>query len=508
MSIATIFSTLSLPKTCGLALIGGFIAASVIYFLTVPNVIKDRRRRHLPPGPPGLPFIGNLLDLADSDLVRGKVQNWAQQYGQIFYTKIGGTDYVWLSSPKLKTPLPLAQDVASAGRRQLFMPYGPQWRSLRKTSHALLNAATAIKYQPIQDYESKQMMVELLDSPAQFYQHSRRYSASVIMLVTYGYRLPSWEHPLMKKIYTVLDNLTEMTAPGAHAVDSFPSLTFLPQMLLGNWRTFGKRVFDHDSKVYLDLWENLKKEVDDGTAKNCFCKSFYENDPAKQGIDDLLAAYTCGGLVEAGAETTSTTLNNFMLAMTLFPETAKRAQEEIDRVIGSERMPGFDDEKQLPYVRAMIKETLRWRAVNKFGMTHATSEDDWAIHMDPELHKNPAEYQPERYLKKPLPAADYINSNDPYERDHFTYGAGRRVCPGVHVAERSLYIGVVRTLWGFNISKVKGTKGDFIEPETGMVRGFLSVPKPFECEITPRSAKHAKIIRETFGEDEKAGIEN
>lgn len=266
----------------------------------------------MPPGPPGLPFIGNLLDLADSDLVRGKVQNWARQYGEIFYTKIGGTDYVWLSSPKVvkdlmdkksaiyssRPPLPLAQNVASAGRRQLFMPYGPQWRSLRKQSHALLNSTAAIKYEPIQDYESKQMMMELLDSPAQFYQHSRRYSASVIMLVTYGYRLPNWEHPLMKKIYTVLDNLTEMTAPGAHAVDSFPSLTFLPQVLLGNWRRFGKRVFDHDSKVYMDLWENLKREVDDGTAKNCFCKSFYQNDPAKQGIDDLLAAYTCGGLVE------------------------------------------------------------------------------------------------------------------------------------------------------------------------------------------------------------------
>lgn len=221
------------------------------------------------------------------------------------------------------------------------------------------------------------MMNELLDSPDQFYQHNRRYSASVIMLVTYGYRLPTWEDPLMKRIYTVLDNLTEMTAPGAHAVDSFPSLTGLPQVLLGNWRSFGKKVFDHDSKLYLDLWERLKKEVDSGVAKNCFCKSFYLNDPAKQGIDDLLAAYTCGGLVEAGAETTSTTLNNFVLAMTLFPVAARKAQEELDRVIGSQRMPGFEDEQQLPYIRALIKEVLRWRAVNKFGMTHATSEDDW-----------------------------------------------------------------------------------------------------------------------------------
>ena len=331
------------------------------------------------------------MDLADSDLVRVKARQWAKDHGEIFYTKIGGTDYVWLSSPRVvkdlmdkkssiyssRAALPLAQDVASAGRRQLFMPYGAQWRSLRKSSHALLNSTTAIKYQPVQDYESKQMMNELLESPELFYQHNRRYSASVIMLVTYGYRLPTWEDPLMKKIYTVLDNLTEMTAPGAHAVDSFPSLTNLPQALLGNWRSFGKKVFDHDSKVYLDLWNNLKKEVDAGTAKDCFCKSFYLNDPAKQGIDNLLAAYTCGGLVEAGSETTSTTLNNFMLAITLFPDVSRKAQEELDRVIGSERMPGFEDEQQLPYIRALIKEILRWRAVNKFGMPHATSEDDW-----------------------------------------------------------------------------------------------------------------------------------
>jgi cytochrome P450 len=353
--------------------------------------LKDSRRRHLPPGPKGLPFIGNLLDLADSDLVREKVKVWAEKHGEIFYTKIGGSDYVWLSSPKVvkdlmdkkssiyssRPPLPLAQDVASAGRRQLFMPYGAQWRSLRKSSHALLNITAAIKYEPVQNYESKQMMAEFLNSPEDFYQHNRRYSASVIMLVTYGHRLDTWEHPLMKKIYTVLDNLTEMTAPGAHAVDSFPSLQGLPQWLLGNWRTFGKRVFDHDSKVYLDLWNNLKKEVDQGIARECFCKDFYLNNPAAQGIDDLLAAYTCGGLVEAGAETTSTTLNNFMLAMVLFPDVAVKAQAEIDAVVGSDRMPGFEDEASLPYVRAMVKEVLRWRPVNKFGMTHATSEDDW-----------------------------------------------------------------------------------------------------------------------------------
>ena len=129
-----------------------------------------------------------------------------------------------------------------------------------------------------------------------------------------------------------------------------------------------------------------------------------------------------------------------------------------------------------------------------------------AIHMDPNLYENPSDFQPDRYLNKPLSAADYINSNDPYDRDHFTYGAGRRVCPGVHVAERSLYINIVRTLWAFNIGKKKSAEGGVIEPETGMIRGFLSVPKPFVCEITPRSARHIKVVRDSFSQAEKEGI--
>jgi len=202
--------------------------------------------------------------------------------------------------------------------------------------------------------------------------------------------------------------------------------------------------------------------------------------------------------------------------MLLFPQAATKAQQEIDRVVGPDRLPTWEDEQDLPYVRALIKETLRWRPVNKFGMPHCTSEDDWyegffipkgsvimlnwwAIHFDPSIHAAPDNFEPERYLDKPLPAADYINVNDPYERDHFTYGAGRRVCPGVHVAERSLYINIVRTLWGFDITKEVDAQGNVIEPETGMVRGFLSVPKPFRASLSVRSGNREKVIREEYG---------
>ena len=126
--------------------------------------------------------------------------------------------------------------------------------------------------------------------------------------------------------------------------------------------------------------------------------------------------------------------------------------------------------------------------------------------MDAQLHDDPTAFDPSRYLARPLPAADYININDPYERDHFTYGAGRRVCPGVHVAERSLYINIVRTLWGFDIAKATDGTGRVIEPDTEMVPGFLSVPKPFVASIRPRSPQHQKVIREAFRETEARGL--
>jgi cytochrome P450 len=71
----------------------------------------------------------------------------------------------------------------------------------------------------------------------------------------------------------------------------------------------------------------------------------------------------------AGADTTAATLNSFVLAITVFPDALAGAHEELDRVVGPNRLPTFDDEDKLPYIRAMVKETLRWRPVAVLGGT-------------------------------------------------------------------------------------------------------------------------------------------
>ena len=107
---------------------------------------------------------------------------------------------------------------------------------------------------------------------------------------------------------------------------------------------------------------------------------------------------------------------------------------------------------------------------------------------------------PERFLGYDLPAAAYLNIANPNDRDHFSYGAGRRVCPGVHVAEKSLFLNIARVLWAFNISKKLDKEGNAIEPNTAMVPGWMTIPQPFECSITPRSEQKAALITEIWQE--------
>ena len=106
-----------------------------------------------------------------------------------------------------------------------------------------------------------------------------------------------------------------------------------------------------------------------------------------------------------------------------------------------------------------------------------------------------------------MTTAEAMNTATPEARDHYSFGAGRRSCSGVHVAQNSLFINVARTLWAFNIHKGKDpNSGAVLEPRSDTENGFLAIPKRFPCHFEPRSAKHARIIEQTWFEAQKEGL--
>lgn len=95
----------------------------------------------------------------------------------------------------------------------------------------------------------------------------------------------------------------------------------------------------------------------------------------EEDFSDDLAAYISGSLLQAGSETTSGVLVGFIQAMIIFPEVAKKAQNEIDRVC-RDRMPDLNDIPDLPIIRACMKECLRWMPGVPLGISHAATQDD------------------------------------------------------------------------------------------------------------------------------------
>lgn len=229
----------------------------------------------------------------------------------------------------------------------------------------------------------------------------------------------------------------------------------------------------------------------------------YEDETANLTREDEEAIiWTAASLYGAGADTTVITLTIFTLAMIMFPNVQRKAQEEIDRVVGPNRLPNFDDRDRLPYTNALVKETLRWWPIAPMGFPHRVESDIeydglhipkgalllpavwWFLH-DPEIYADPSSFDPERFLSP-------RNEPDP---DTEGFGYGRRICPGRFFADSSLYINIVRTLATFNFDKSIDKDGREISVDVKPKPGILSYPTEFQFQVTPRSQQHVNLIR-------------
>ncbi|KAI8229430.1 UDP-glucosyltransferase A1 [Colletotrichum sp. SAR 10_96] len=218
--------------------------------------------------------------------------------------------------------------------------------------------------------------------------------------------------------------------------------------------------------------------------------------------------------MEAGSDTTASTLLSFLLAMIKYPKEFRKAQEEADRVCGPLRSPTSEDIGRLPFIEACMNETLRWRPVAAGGVPHMLTQDDtyqgyhlpkgtvlvantWAIHYDEDEYENPAEFAPDRFVREKYGTRDPVDeSADDHRRVLYGFGAGRRVCPGQRLARNSLILNMAKIAWGFDLSPGEGEGEVDVDVGTAYTDGFLIAPKKFPITIRPRSERHAAVIEE------------
>ena len=251
--------------------------------------------------------------------------------------------------------------------------------------------------------------------------------------------------------------------PGYWLADRFPILNCLPDSL-APWRASAHKTFDNMIEFWSVFFDAIVRRMKTGDAPDCFLVRFLES-PEVEHFSDNDRRVVLSELLGAGSETTATALQWFMKAVVEYPEFVRSAQEEIDQVVGPDRLPSYEDRPQLPYVAAVIEELHRWSSLVPIGVLHATSESDtyrgklipprttvvphtYAVHHDNRYYRDPERFLPERFLSEKDPR---FASGFAHAPMHYGFGVGRRECPGKYVADASLFFGISRLLWAFNI---------------------------------------------------------
>ncbi|KAJ2919015.1 hypothetical protein MD484_g1443, partial [Candolleomyces efflorescens] len=462
--------------------------------------IAEQRKRNprglpLPPGPRGLPILGNLFQLPQAE--QWKVyQEWSKQHGDMVYLEAMGQPILILGTLDRtedlmekhatmysdRPTLPVGQFI-DLSHSFAMMNYGAEWRHDRRVFHQYLNHNAVVQYHPIMEQEAVNLLRRLTETPEKFRDHVRFTLGSIIMRVAYGFDDVDTNKRLVTDAEALVSSFTEAIVPGRYLFNSFPSLGLLPDWFPGT--DFKQKFRDLDKMNYHMLsspFEATKNNLKDGNrsaypnmATDLIDKLQDDNTPGWIG-SELVARNVCGLAYLTGADTTVSSAWALVFALAANPEVQKAAQEEIDRVVGNDRLPQLSDREHLPYVAAVVKETSRWHSVVPLGLSRASAEDSeyngyfipkgtyimmntWAFMHDPEVFENPMEFKPERYLKD-----GQFNPNvlDP---EVAAFGYGRRICPGRHLSNDAIFLLAASLLAVFDVTPAKDESGKPVKLE-------------------------------------------
>ncbi|KAJ7065511.1 cytochrome P450 [Mycena amicta] len=507
----------------------------LVSFLAVCAIVRGLRKRRsalpLPPGPKKLPIVGNLFDMP-AERQWEAYHQWSQEYNSdIIHLDVAGKSIIVLDSMAAihelferrssiysdRARFPMLVELMGWHWSIGFMKYGDVWRAHRKMMHDSFNVTAVQQFRLQETVAAHELLRNLLHDPDDVMLSFRHMAGKLIMDIAYGIKVRTEADPYIDMNEEAMHGLSVASMPGAFLVDTFPALKYVPSWFPG---AGFKRQAARWRKVRLDSvelpFEETRKNMMLGTAAPSYASirlQALDTSSAHDGFEEVnVVRNTAAAIYGAGSDTTVAALGWFVFAMLAYPEVQKKAQDELDTVLGHGNLPTFEDEPSLPYVTALVKEVLRWRTIGPIGIPHYIAVEDeyhgyripagsivignaWALLHDKDIYPEPESFKPERFL------LDGKLNHDVRDPNMAAFGFGRRICPGRHMATESIFLCVASILATLNIGKCIDKHGNTIEPTYDYFPGLISAPLPFKCSITPRSSQAAQAIQATSTTD-------
>ncbi|KIJ61751.1 hypothetical protein HYDPIDRAFT_115569 [Hydnomerulius pinastri MD-312] len=471
-----------------------------------------RLQDRLPPGVRGLRCLFEI----PSEKAWVKSLKFNRQHGDIACGSFLGYHIIVVGSAKIAEDLldkrsvnysdrprsVMCGELSGWGKIMLLSNYNSWFRAHRKwLAQDIGSYATVTKLHRMIEFETQRYLRCMLDDPERAQAHVRKNLTSIILRLSHGYVTQEGEDPLVELAHTANSQLSLTTAPGAYYADLVPLMKYIPSWLPG---AGFKRKAKEYAAVLNDMVEiphnYVKSQLAAGTALPSLSSRILSKPDLTEELEDSVK-WATATMYQGGADTANSVAFAFYLAMILHPRVMKAAQEELDTVVGKNRLPTFADRQSLPYIEALFTELLRWHTPGPMTL-RCTREDDtyngyfipagsyvfvniWGILRDERTYKNPLEFRPERFL----------GENPETHPGNACFGFGRRKCPGYFLGHSSVWLMCAQVLAAFDISKCI-ENGVEITPEHDLVGETIVHQAPFKCSIKPRSAEVEALIRQ------------
>ncbi|KAJ7060803.1 cytochrome P450 [Mycena amicta] len=479
----------------------------------------------LPPGPHRKPLIGNILDISLAN-PWAAFDLWKKRYGDIVYVELLGQKIVVLNS------LPAITDLFE--KRGAFYSHRPEftmvgelmgldqsiglnnhdkvWRQQRKLVSMALGPLAVKQHARTQEKLAAMMLSELEQRPDNFHEILNLAAARLVVQMTYGHFIKSMEDPYIAKAHKVFDIVSRSIRPGAYLVDFFHCLKHVPEWMPFSPHRAASRAKGIFEPFIGEPYNAVKSQMESGTASPSLVSHLLSNRTEVDGLDyDELVKWSAGTMYGSGVDTTTVTIETFILAMLLHPEVQKKAQAEVDALLKGLRLPTVDDRASLPYVAAVMKEVMRWHVTLPLGFARRADKDDvyngFLIPKGAILLPNIRGVAHEgEYLNMFRPELHMggLSDNDTADPFVYAFGFGRRACPGRQLAENSVFIFIASILAVFDITPADSMQ---ITPtfSMGLIRCAFEIcpytcqlptshPEPFKCNLNLRTPGTRKII--------------
>ncbi|EXB96547.1 Trans-cinnamate 4-monooxygenase [Morus notabilis] len=454
-------------------------------FLLAILVSRLRGKRFkLPPGPLTVPIFGNWLQVGD-DLNHRNLSDLARKFGDIFLLRMGQRNLVVVSSPDLAKQVLHTQGVefgsrtrnvvfdifTGKGQDMVFTVYGEHWRKMRRimtvpffTNKVVQQYRLGWEDEAARVVEDVRNMPEASTSGIVLRKRLQLMMYNNMYRIMFDRRFESEEDPLFVRLRALNGERSRLAQSFEYNYGDF--IPILRPFLRG-YLKICKEVKERRLQLFRDYFLEERKKLASTTRS--------DNNALKCAIDHILDAQHKGEINEdnvlyiveninvAAIETTLWSIEWGIAELVNHPEIQQKLRHELDTVLGPGEQITEPDTYKLPYLQAVIKETLRLRMAIPLLVPHMNLHDAklggydipaeskilvnaWWLANNPAQWKNPEEFRPERFLEEE--AKVEANGND---FKYLPFGVGRRSCPGIILALPILGITLGRLVQNFEL---------------------------------------------------------